>query len=36
MDSYLSIRLLGNDDGLFTIECCANSWGSTGQYELAA
>jgi hypothetical protein len=31
MDSYVSIRLLGNEDGLLTIECSATSWGFTGK-----
>lgn len=31
MDSYLSIRMLGDDDGLLTLESDAASWGFTGR-----
>ncbi len=34
MDSYLLIRLLGNDDGLLTLESCATSWGFTGKTQV--
>lgn len=34
MDFYLSMRVLGNDDGLLTIESHAASWGFTGRTQV--